>query len=499
MEGKQLGGRYEILHPLGEGGMAVVYKAKDHLLNRHVAIKVMNQKLHEGEPAIQRFIREAQTAGKFSHPNIVNVFDIGNENDLYYMVMELIEGPTLGKLIEERGPLPAKEAISIMMQICDGLAHAHKHEIIHRDIKPHNIMCTANGTYKITDFGISRLLSAATQYTKTGTVMGSVHYFSPEQACGQELNYSSDLYSLGIVLYELVTGDVPFDADQSVAIALKHLQEPVPDPRDKNQALPAALCDIIYKALEKKPEDRYQSAEELKQALQKALFAPAHALETPEENQCPTQTETAVTVETARSKPRKFFRFALLGTIPLVLILGFVFFNVSGEKAPKKQQTAQTDLPADTQPGDKQLQSTKPMTPSTEQAHHEDKNADKQEKDDNQLVPEPEREKTPSEEPSKEEPGSEEPDNGNPPPAQEPSPVTYIVIVDQFSDQANADNCVQSLKSKGIEASYYETSGDAGTVYVVSAGEFNDEQAANARAEDVRNAGYPNAKVSKKE
>ncbi|MRG28635.1 protein kinase [Laceyella tengchongensis] len=496
VEGKQLGGRYEILHLLGEGGMAVVYKAKDHHLNRDVAIKIMNQKLHEGEPAIKRFIREAQTAGKFSHPNIVNVFDIGNEDDLYYMVMELIEGPTLGDLIEERGPLPAKEAISIVMQICDGLAHAHKHGIIHRDIKPHNIMATADGTYKITDFGISRLLSAATQYTKTGTVMGSVHYFSPEQACGQELNYSSDLYSLGIVLYELVTGDVPFDADQSVAIALKHLQHPVPDPRGKNQALPAALCDIIYKALAKKPEDRYQSAEEFKQALQQALSAPTRALALPINRGESAEAQPPVSVTVAGAKPSKFFRFAMMGIIPLFLILGFVYFNVSGEKALQKPQTGQVTPP---EPKEQALQNVKPETTTWKEKTSGRKEQNKQTEVDEPAPVQQDPDNDPvKEEPANEGPHGQEPGQEKPQLPQEPAPVTYVVIVDRYADQAQADECVKSLNSKGIPAHYYEKNGDAGTVYVVSAGEFDDEELANARAEDVRNAGYPNTKVTKR-
>lgn len=493
MEGKQLGGRYEILHPLGEGGMAVVYKAKDHLLNRHVAVKVMNQKLHEGEPAIQRFIHEAQTVGKFSHANIINVFDIGNEGELYYMVMELVEGPTLNKLIEERGPLPAEEAIKIVMQICDGLAHAHKQKIIHRDIKPHNIMCTPNGSYKITDFGISRLLSAATHYTKTGTVMGSVHYFSPEQACGQELSYSSDLYSLGIVLYELVTGDVPFDADQSVAIALKHLQQPIPNPLEKNQEIPASLCDIIYKALAKKPEDRYQSAEEMKQALHKALTAPASA--SFDQNG---QKGSTTAVNPERFKQRKVLRFALLGAVPLLLILSMFFFEANGVKAPTdNKQTANANLAPATSLTDPEQQQGKQAIPKAEQVQHEEKKTDREKQDGKELTPElnPDH---PSTVPTPEEPSEETPMNETPPPAQEPGSVTYLVIVDQFSDQASADQCVQTLNSKGIEASYHVTNGDAGTNYVVTAGEFNEEQAANDQAEQVRNAGYPNAKVAKK-
>jgi serine/threonine-protein kinase len=223
MEGKLLAGRYEIQHILGSGGMATVYKAFDTTLERDVAIKVMNQGLAHDREFVRRFVWEAQATGRLSHPNIVNVYDAGQEGPLYYMVMEYVEGVTLKHLIQERGRLSAKEAFQIATQICDGLSHAHSHGIIHRDIKPHNIMCTSDGRYKVADFGIARLLRNSTNLTRTGTVMGSIHYFSPEQARGQEIGYPSDLYSLGIVLYEMGTGEVPFHANEDIAVALMHI------------------------------------------------------------------------------------------------------------------------------------------------------------------------------------------------------------------------------------------------------------------------------------
>lgn len=266
-----MGGRYQIIQHVGGGGMAKVYKAKDTILDRFIAIKVMNESLSHDLDFVRRFIQEAQATAKLSHPNIVNVYDAGREGQTYFMVMEYVEGPTLKKWIRSRGVVSPKEAISIAMQICDGLAHAHANGIVHRDIKPQNIIAAPDGRMKVTDFGISRILRSSSTLTKTGTVMGSVHYFSPEQARGYDIGFPSDLYSLGVVLYEMVTGKVPFDGDENIGIALKHVQEPVPDPRNFNPDLPDELCRVICKALEKDPSHRYQSAQEMKRALQQVL------------------------------------------------------------------------------------------------------------------------------------------------------------------------------------------------------------------------------------
>ncbi|SEN77500.1 protein kinase domain-containing protein [Lihuaxuella thermophila] len=266
-----MGGRYQIIQHVGGGGMAKVYKAKDTILDRFVAIKVMNEILSHDRDFVRRFIQEAQATAKLSHPNIMNVYDAGREGQTYFMVMEYVDGPTLKKWIRSRGALSPKEAISIAMQICDGLAHAHANGIVHRDIKPQNIMSAPDGRIKVTDFGISRILRSSSTLTKTGTVMGSVHYFSPEQARGSDIGFPSDLYSLGVVLFEMVTGRVPFDGEENINVALKHVQEPVPDPRSFNPDLPDECCRVIFKALEKDPGRRYQSAEEMKRALQQAM------------------------------------------------------------------------------------------------------------------------------------------------------------------------------------------------------------------------------------
>lgn len=270
MEGKRLGGRYEILKRVGGGGMAVVYQGKDLVLERHVAVKVMNDSISHDEEFIRRFNREAKAAGSLSHPNVVNVYDVGNEEHTHYMVMEFIDGQSLMEKIEQRGYIPAREAAEIALQICDGLAHAHENGIVHRDIKPHNIMVARGDRYKVADFGISRLSSSST-ITQTGSVMGSVHYFSPEQAQGHQISYQSDIYSLGIVLYEMVTGRLPFDGDEAIAIALKHLQEPVPDPREIVPDLPQSICNVIFQAMEKDVGYRYTTVEEMAADLREVV------------------------------------------------------------------------------------------------------------------------------------------------------------------------------------------------------------------------------------
>lgn len=270
MEGKKLGGRYEIISRIGGGGMAVVYKAKDLLLYRYVAIKVLNESLSNDSEFIRRFSREAQAAASLSHPNVVNVYDVGTEGHTHYIVMEYVEGPTLKEWIQQNGPLPPETVVDIASQICDGLAHAHENQIVHRDIKPHNILIGPGYRAKVTDFGIARAATSST-ITQTGSVMGSVHYFSPEQARGGVIGERSDLYSLGVVMYEMVTGRLPFDADSAIAIALKHLQEPVEDPRKYAADLPDSIRNIILKALEKDPEKRFSSAKEMMQELRYAL------------------------------------------------------------------------------------------------------------------------------------------------------------------------------------------------------------------------------------
>ncbi|TFE31845.1 Stk1 family PASTA domain-containing Ser/Thr kinase [Cohnella luojiensis] len=262
MIGLTLSGRYELLARVGGGGMALVYKARDLLLNRFVAVKVLRQQFTHDEDFVKRFRREAQAAASLSHPNIVSIYDVGQVEDTHYIVMEFIDGANLNEIIRERAPLQADEAVKITAQICDALEHAHHNQIIHRDIKPHNILIGNNGRVKVTDFGIARAVTSST-ITQTGSVIGSVHYFSPEHAKGVTTGEKSDLYSLGIVLYQMVTGRLPFLGESPISVALKHLQDPFEQPRKVNPYIPQSVENIILRAMRKNPQERYQSAKEM--------------------------------------------------------------------------------------------------------------------------------------------------------------------------------------------------------------------------------------------
>ena len=272
-KGQKINDRYEIIKSIGEGGMANVYLAKDKILDRKVAIKVLRGDLSGDEKFIRRFQREALSVSNLSHPNIVEVYDVGEEEGQHYIVMEYIEGKTLKQLIQKRGALTIEEVIDIMGQITDGLAHAHEAYIIHRDIKPQNIMILDNGTIKITDFGIAMALNA-TQLTQTNSVMGSVHYLPPEQANGKGSTVKSDIYSAGILMYELLTGSVPFKGDTAVEIALKHMKDKMPSIRKQNPLIPQSVENIVLRATAKNPKNRYDSAREMHNDLVKALDNP---------------------------------------------------------------------------------------------------------------------------------------------------------------------------------------------------------------------------------
>ena len=263
--------RYEILGKIGTGGMADVYKAKDHKLNRFVAVKVLKPEFREDTTFIRKFKSEAQAAAVLTHPNIVNVFDVGDDNGVYYIVMELIEGITLKEYISKKGKLSVKEATSIAIQVSMGLEAAHSHGIVHRDVKPQNIIISMDGKVKVTDFGIAR---AASSNTISSNVMGSVHYSSPEQVRGGYSDEKSDIYSLGITMYEMVTGKVPFDGDTTVAIAIKHLQEEIVPPSVYAPELPHSLEQIILKCTQKSSERRYESTGALIQDLKHSLVDP---------------------------------------------------------------------------------------------------------------------------------------------------------------------------------------------------------------------------------
>ena len=270
-DGIFLGKRYEVLSKIGAGGMADVYKGKDHMLNRYVAIKVLKKEFKEDENFVRKFRSEAQAAAGLIHPNVVNVYDVGEDRGLYYMVMELVEGITLKEYIDKKGRLSHKETISIAIQMCTGIGVAHAANIIHRDIKPQNIIISKDGKVKVTDFGIAK---ATTSNTISSNAMGSVHYTSPEQARGGFSDQKSDIYSIGITMYEMVTGQVPFDGDSTVSVAIKHLQEEITPPSEIVPDIPYSLEQIILKCTQKNGERRYKNTDELIQDLKRSLVDP---------------------------------------------------------------------------------------------------------------------------------------------------------------------------------------------------------------------------------
>jgi len=268
MSSRILAGRYELLERIGDGGMAVVYKARCRLLNRFVAIKILKPEFTKDLKFIENFKRESQNAASLAHPNIVNIFDVGREGNIHYIVMELVEGKTLSDIIRDNGPMEWHRAVEIIKQMASALSLAHKNHIIHRDVKPQNILVTSDGVPKLVDFGIAKAVNASTLVGTTGTIMGSVHYFSPEQARGGYVDEKSDIYSLGIVLYELLTGKVPFDGDNPVSVALMHINEDMVPPSKLVSGIPPQLEQVVMKATKKYQTERYASADDMYEALE---------------------------------------------------------------------------------------------------------------------------------------------------------------------------------------------------------------------------------------
>lgn len=265
-----LAGRYELIEKIGDGGMAIVYKAKDRLLKRFIAVKILKPEFVQDIKFVENFRKESHAAASLSHPNIVSIYDVGQEGNINYIVMELVSGKTLNELIKEEAPMDYRKAADIAKQVAAGLSAAHKKGIVHRDVKPHNILMTEDGIAKITDFGIAKAVTNTTIVDSgKDNVMGSVHYFSPEQAKGANVDEKSDIYSLGIVLYEMLTGKVPFDGDNPVTIALMQINEPVTPPSVFNHNVPPGLERIVMKAVEKQPKNRFESADEMIDALDK--------------------------------------------------------------------------------------------------------------------------------------------------------------------------------------------------------------------------------------
>ena len=270
VKGSIINDRYQIIKTLGEGGMANVYLAHDNILDRNVAVKVLRGDLANDEKFVRRFQREALSASSLSHPNIVEMYDVGEDDGQYYIVMEYVDGKTLKQVLKQRGHLSITEVVDIMLQLTDGLAHAHDAYIIHRDIKPQNIMILSNGMIKITDFGVATALNS-TQLTQTNSVMGTVHYLPPEQANGKGSTVRSDIYSMGIMMYELLTGLVPYKGESAVEIALKHLREPLPSVRKVDPTIPQSIENVIIRATAKNPKNRYTDAREMHEDIKTAL------------------------------------------------------------------------------------------------------------------------------------------------------------------------------------------------------------------------------------
>lgn len=329
--GMILAERYEIIDKVGAGGMADVYKAKDQKLNRFVAVKVLKREYSEDTTFVAKFRDEAQAAAGFTHPNIVSVYDVGEEDGLYYIVMELVDGITLKRYIERKGKLTIRETTSIAVQVSMGMEAAHNNHIIHRDIKPQNIIISREGKAKVTDFGIARATTA--DATRDNTVMGSVHYTSPEQARGDGSDIKTDIYSLGITIYEMLTGKVPFDGDTTVSIALQHIQEGVPSPRLLEPEIPESLDAIVLKCTQKDPNDRYQNMGELIDDLKKSLMTSAvppakeEEGEGAEEDQEELEGETDELLQSEKEVNPKIDKvMSILGIVAAVIIVGLAIF-----------------------------------------------------------------------------------------------------------------------------------------------------------------------------
>jgi serine/threonine protein kinase len=336
IEEQVFNGRYRLEKKLGEGGMATVYCGTDAVLRRRVAVKVLREQYAADEEFVRRFYQEAESAARLSHPNIVNTYDVGREGSLYYIVMELIDGPSLAEIIAADGKLPEPVAIDYAAQICNGLAYAHRQGLLHRDVKPANILVTKDDVVKLSDFGIARAVSTQTMaLTKPGLVMGSVYYMSPEQAQSHELQESSDLYSVGVVLYQMLTGALPYTGESPVTVALKHIGDPVPAIDTATLGVSPALAAIVNKLLQKQPEHRFQSAAAVASALREARERPSIATWAIADD-APTQRFAAV-VPPPRRSPRPDQPYAKddpprrsNATAAVVLVLVLVLATVGG-------------------------------------------------------------------------------------------------------------------------------------------------------------------------
>ncbi|MBZ4663818.1 MAG: pknB [Caloramator sp.] len=318
--GTTLGGRYIIVEQIGEGGMAIVYKAKDQLLNRYVAVKILKQEFTQDEEFVKKFKRESIAAASLTHPNIVAIFDVGEQDNIYYIVMEYIKGQTLKEYIKSNGKIGYKRVLDITLQIAMALDNAHKNGVVHRDIKPHNIVVTEEGTIKVTDFGIARASTVAT-VTNTNKVLGSVHYLSPEQAKGGFSDHRTDIYSLGVVMYEMLTGRLPFDAESPISVAIKHIQEDITEPIAIDTSIPRAVNDIVKKALQKDMFKRYQSAKELVDDIIKVKENPNAVINNFDETQSTRIIDVKDVDKALKNKKKKSIIKPLFITLSVLVVL----------------------------------------------------------------------------------------------------------------------------------------------------------------------------------
>ncbi|WP_051350528.1 PASTA domain-containing protein [Caloramator sp. ALD01] len=318
--GTTLGGRYIIVEQIGEGGMAIVYKAKDQLLNRYVAVKILKQEFTQDEDFVKKFKRESIAAASLTHPNIVSIFDVGEQDNIYYIVMEYIKGQTLKEYIKSNGKIGYKRVLDITLQIAMALDNAHKNGVVHRDIKPHNIVVTEEGTIKVTDFGIARASTVAT-VTNTNKVLGSVHYLSPEQAKGGFSDHRTDIYSLGVVMYEMLTGRLPFDAESPISVAIKHIQEDITEPIAIDTSIPKTVNDIVKKALQKDMFKRYQSAKELVDDIIKVKENPNAVINNFDETQSTRIIDVKEVDKVLKNKKKKSIIKPLFITLSVLVVL----------------------------------------------------------------------------------------------------------------------------------------------------------------------------------
>ena len=334
MIGRVISGRYQIEAEIGQGGMAIIYRAIDLKSQQKVAMKVLREQYAKDSEFLRRFQREAYAMMKIYHPNIVQVYNVGCDEDIHYIVMELVEGPTLKEYLQQKGKLPVKEAVQIMMDLCAGLQTAHDDGVIHRDIKPHNVLITPDGKVKMTDFGIAKVAGSATVTLSGENVLGSVHYIAPEQAQGKEIDEKTDIYSLGITLYEMLTGQLPFDADTTVSVALKHIQEPMVPAYEVDPEIPYSLSACILKACAKDAALRYESPSAFAEDLHRSLLLPdGHFADLPEDGQRPVYREEIERKDERtdqkkdRSPKQNIVHIAVLFTIAFCVLLTLFFMG----------------------------------------------------------------------------------------------------------------------------------------------------------------------------